>query len=389
MLFFVDDDARDFSGRQGVDDELCRVVGIQDDVDALPCQLVGHRRHARAAHADAGALRVEPRVVGFHRDLGAHAGIARRRLDLDEAFLDLGDFQLEQPLQKLGDDARQQELRPARLRFDLGYVRPDAVADAQVLLRNQLIARDHAFDAPRLDDHAAALDALDRAGEQVVLAFEKVVQDLLALGIADLLQDHLLRGLRADAAEFHRLERLLDDVSELQRRIALGGVGDRDLMRGLLVLLVGHDGPAPERLVVAGLAIDRDTRIDIVGVLLLGRRGQSSLQRREDDFLGHILLARQRVDEKQQFAVHLVFLHSIFGTSLALSMLASGIACMPSAVSSRNTPASTPRRTPLTRLVLPIGSRNLSLASMPPKRRKSASFFNGRSNPGDETSNRS
>ena len=61
----------------------------------------------------------------------------------------------------------------------------------------------------------AALDALDRAGEQVVLALEEVVQDLLALGVADLLQDHLLRGLRADAAELDRLERLLDDVAEL------------------------------------------------------------------------------------------------------------------------------------------------------------------------------
>ena len=56
----------------------------------------------------------------------------------------------------------------------------------------------------------AALDALDGAGEQVVLALEEVVQDLLALGVADLLQDHLLGRLRADAAELDRLERLLD-----------------------------------------------------------------------------------------------------------------------------------------------------------------------------------
>ena len=369
VLLFVDDDARYLSRRQRVDDELCRVVGIKDDVDALSGQLVGHRGHARAAHADAGALRVEPWVVGFHRDLGAHAGIARRGADLDQTLL---------------------ELRPPRLRFDLGHVSPHAVAHAQVLLRNQLVARNHALDAPRLDDHAAALDALDRACEQVVLAFEKVIQDLFALGIADLLQDHLLRGLRADAAEFHRLERLLDHVTELQHRIALGSVGDRDLMRGLLVLLVGHDGPAPERLVVAGLAIDRDARVDIVGILLLGRRRERGLERLEYDLLGHVLLARQRVDEKQQFAVHRAFLHSIFGINLALSMLASGIARVPSVVSSRTTPvsASMPRSTPLMRRELPIGSRNFNCASRPSKRAKSASFFSGRSNPGDETSSR-
>ena len=390
VLLFVDDDARYLSRRQRVDDELCRVVGIKDDVDALSGQLVGHRGHPRTAHADAGTLRVEPRIVRLHRDLGAHPGIARRGADLDQALLDFRHLELEQPLQKLGNDARQQELRTPRLRFDLRHVRPHAVAHAQVLLRNQLIARDHAFDAPRLDDHAAALDALDRAGEQVVLAFEKVVQDLLTLGIADLLQDHLLRGLRADAAEFHRLEWLLDDVSELQRRIALRGVGNRDLMRGLLVLFVGHDGPAPERLVVAGLAIDRDTRVDIVGILLLGRRRERGLERLEYDLLGHVLLARQRVDEEQQFAVHRAFLHSIFGINLALSILASGIACVPSAVSSRTTPASAsmPRSTPLMRRELPIGSRNFNCASRPSKRAKSASFFSGRSNPGDETSSR-
>ena len=67
----------------------------------------------------------------------------------------------------------------------------------------------------------AALDALDGARQQVVVALEEVVQDLLALGVADLLQDHLLRRLRADAAELDRLERLLDHLAHLERRIAL------------------------------------------------------------------------------------------------------------------------------------------------------------------------
>ena len=58
--------------------------------------------HARAAHADAGALRVEARVVRLDRDLGADAGIARGGLDLDQPFLDLGHLELEQPHQELG-----------------------------------------------------------------------------------------------------------------------------------------------------------------------------------------------------------------------------------------------------------------------------------------------
>ena len=48
---------------------------------------------------------------------------------------------------------------------------------------------------------------------------------------------------------------------------------------------------------------------------------------------GHVLLARKRVHQQQQFAVHVAFLHSIFGTSRARSMSASGIVCVPCAVS--------------------------------------------------------
>ena len=43
----------------------------------------------------------------------------------------------------------------------------------------------------------------------------KSLSSMLALGVADLLQDHLLGGLRADAADRHRLDRLLDVVVDL------------------------------------------------------------------------------------------------------------------------------------------------------------------------------
>ena len=216
MLFLVDDDRRDLGRRERVDDELRRVIRVQDDVDALAGELVGHRGDARAAHADARALRVEPRVVRLDGDLRADAGVARGGLDLDQAFLDLGHFELEQAHQEFRRDPRQDQLRALRRAVDLGHVRADAVAHAQHFLRDQLVARDHAFDAARFDDRVAALDALDGARQQVVLALEEIVQDLLALGIADLLQDHLLRRLRADAAELDRLERLFDDVAKLR-----------------------------------------------------------------------------------------------------------------------------------------------------------------------------
>src|SRR5262249_39693804 len=158
-------------------------------------------------------------------------------------------------------------------------------------------------------------------------------------------------------------------------RIALRCIGDRNLVGGLLVLLVGNDRPAPERLVVAGVAVDLHPGVDVLGEALLGRRSACRLQRREDDFFRHVLFPRQRVDEQQQFAVQLVFLHSIFGTNRALSMLASAIVRRPASVSSRTLSPSTPRNIPFIRRALSMASRSVSFTSSPAKRAKSSVFF--------------
>ena len=63
----------------------------------------------------------------------------------------------------------------------------DAVAHAQVFLRDQLVAGQQRFHAARFDDEVAALGALHRAGDQRLAALEEVVQDLLALRVADAL----------------------------------------------------------------------------------------------------------------------------------------------------------------------------------------------------------
>src|SRR5712675_1097594 len=49
-----------------------------------------HGLHARAAHADAGADRIDRGIAGDHADLGAGTGVAGDRLDLDDAVVDLG-----------------------------------------------------------------------------------------------------------------------------------------------------------------------------------------------------------------------------------------------------------------------------------------------------------
>ena len=78
---FIDDDRGHFGRARSAHDELRRIGRPQDDVDALAGQFVGHGLDPQAAQTDAGADRIDARVVRLDADLGAHAGIAGRALD--------------------------------------------------------------------------------------------------------------------------------------------------------------------------------------------------------------------------------------------------------------------------------------------------------------------
>ena len=69
---------------------------------------------------------------------------------------------------------------------------------------------------------AARLDPVDRAGDQLALAARELVEDLVALDLADALQDDLLGGLGADPAEDVAVELLgLDEVADARRSASM------------------------------------------------------------------------------------------------------------------------------------------------------------------------
>ena len=55
--------------------------------------------------------------------------------------------------------------------------------------------------------------------------------------------------------------------------------------------LVGHDVPAAEGLVVAGLSVDRHAHVDLAAMQLLRSRRERGLNGAEHDFAVHALLA--------------------------------------------------------------------------------------------------
>ena len=81
----VEEHFLDLGRLQGVGDQHLQRVVPADDVDALAAQFIDDVLDAAAAHADAGADAIDLHVDAGDGDLGAVAGLAGHRLDLDGA----------------------------------------------------------------------------------------------------------------------------------------------------------------------------------------------------------------------------------------------------------------------------------------------------------------
>ena len=181
--------------------------------------------------APTGSMRGIARDDG---DLGAAAGVAGDRLHLDDAVVDFGHFLGEQLGHELRMGARQEDLRAALLAAHVVDIGADAVAVAEGFARDQLVAAHDALAAAEIDDDVAVFDALDHAVDDLADAVLELVVLAVALGLAHLLHDDLLGRLRGDAAEFHRRQRLGDEVADLRGRIALARVLDGDVVGRVL-----------------------------------------------------------------------------------------------------------------------------------------------------------
>ena len=177
-----------------------------------------------------------------------------------------------------------------------------------------LAARQQRLDAlAQLHERVARVGLLDDAGDQLADAVLVLVEHHVPLGLADPLQDHLLGGLRGDAAEVLRRDvALVDLVAVLHQPllIDLGRLGvdqlaglrvDGRLARLLLDLVeqllleVGRQDQLVDAEVAAD-AVDLDARVlGRLGRLLVGRE-ERVLQRRHQAIGGDPLLALEDAD---------------------------------------------------------------------------------------------
>ena len=195
--------------------------------------------------------------------------------------------------------ARQEDLRPARLLAHVVDVGAHPVAVAEALARDQFVAAQQRLGAAEFHHQVAVLGALHHAVDDLADAVLEFLELPLALVFAHALHDHLLGGLRGDAAEIDRRQRIDQMLADLDVRLELPGDVDRDL--GFLVLhRLDRLGPARQAH-VAGLAVDGGA--DVLLVAVLGAAGLlDGLLHRLQHFLAvDVLLPRDGVGDQQQF----------------------------------------------------------------------------------------
>src|SRR5699024_3867368 len=148
------------------------------------------------------------------------ARLARDRLDLDHARVDLRHLKLEQALDQARMRARYHDLRAAGAATHLDQIDLDALALGQLLAADLLGSRQHSLALLAARDYVqiriarARVDAGDHAGQDLVLLALKLRDHHAALRLADALDDDLLGGLGRDAAERLGRDVDIDDVAD-------------------------------------------------------------------------------------------------------------------------------------------------------------------------------
>ena len=219
---------------------------------------------------DAGADRVDLGIDRGDRDLRPVAGLAGQGPDRDDLVGDLGDLQLEEPADEVRVRPAQDDLDPLTHLADIQDDRADPLVGVIALARDLLAPRQDRVGLAQVDDDRPALEPLHRPGHQVAALVLELVEEAVALGLADLLDDHLLGRLGGDPAQLGRIH--LDAV--------LGGI-DR-----------------------AGIGIDADLDLGRLGIMFAGRGGEGRLDPFEKNILGDILIAVDTIDDADQIDAH-------------------------------------------------------------------------------------
>ena len=195
--------------------------------------------------------------------------------------------------------AAQEDLRATVLALHLHDPCADTLADAGNLAGDLLVAADHTLGAAKVDDDMAELDRLDDAGDDFAGAVLEFGILTVALGIADLLKDHLLGGLRIDTAQINRRQRIDDIIANRRARLQFLGSLQIDLFEVILDHL-NHLDHAPQTQ-IAGARVQLGADVVFGAVTVASRFLDRLLHSLDDDRLVDHLLGGDGGGNRKQF----------------------------------------------------------------------------------------
>ncbi len=273
------------------------LVAELDDVDLFAAQFADDGLHAHALHAHAGAHGVHVLVAALHRDLGALAGLARNGADNHGVVVDLGNLRLEEVLHQFRRGAAHDHLRSLGGAVHLEQHHAHALAYGELLQPRLLALGAARLGFAQVVDDVLALDALDRRVQDFFFAVRVFLEDRVALGLADLLEDDLLGQLRGDAAQRAGVAIDADFAAHFHARRQLIGLGQRDLVDRILdLILVGDHCLVDVGRNLAGLLVQFPAHVFLGLVVLARGQGDGLLDRADNDAGVDALLLAQELD---------------------------------------------------------------------------------------------
>ena len=195
--------------------------------------------------------------------------------------------------------ARQKNLRPALFAANVIDIGAGAITGPENFARDHFVTPYRRLAASEIDDHIAKFhplhDAVDDIADPVLVLLILPV----ALGFADLLNDHLLGRLRGDPPEIERRQGFRDPIAGLRRRVFLARLVDRDLSGVVLDLIDDEEQAGKPDL--SGFWIDFGANLGLLTVA--GPRGflNGVLHRGENDLPIDRFFPRDGIGDLQEF----------------------------------------------------------------------------------------
>ena len=180
LSILVENDFCDFCRLERVDNE-CRGLFVPgNDVNLLALKLADNRLNPAAAHADTSPDRIDGRILRNDGDLGPRTRIPGDGPNFDHPIVDFRYFLREQLRHELWmGSAREKSADRAVPGARRRYNRPDPVASAEDLARDQLVPADDPLTSAEIDDDVSIFRPLDDAVDD----FAHPVFEFLVLAI--------------------------------------------------------------------------------------------------------------------------------------------------------------------------------------------------------------